>query len=62
MFVYNYVPFAIHSTVKKIYKILNTFLIPFSNKMLVFWIGTHKMLVRTANREDPDQTAFPEAV
>ena len=29
----------------------------FSNKILVFRAGGHKMLVRTTNREDPDQTA-----
>ena len=34
----------------------------FSNKMLVFGAGIHKFLVRTANREDPDQTASSEAV
>ena len=44
------------------YKILNTFLILFSNKMLGFRAGIHKMLVRIANREDPDQTASSEAV
>ena len=32
------------------------------NKRLVFRAGIHKMLVRTANREDPDQTASSEAV
>ena len=36
-------------------KILNAFL--FSNKMSVFRTGIHKLLVRLANREDPDQTA-----
>ena len=30
--------------------------------MLVISAGIHKMLVRMANREDPDQTAPPEAV
>ena len=30
----------------------------FSNKMLVIRAGIHKMLVRIANREDPDQAAF----
>ena len=35
----------------------NSFLFLFSNKMLVFRAGIHKMLVRIANREDPDQTA-----
>ena len=38
-------------------KISNTFLFLFSNKMLVFRAGIRKMLVRIANREDPDQTA-----
>ena len=38
-------------------KILNTFLFLFSNEMLVFRTGIHKMLIRIANREDPDQTA-----
>ena len=37
-------------------KIWKTFLL-FSNKLLVFRAGTHKVLVRIANREDPDQTA-----
>ena len=30
--------------------------------MLVIMAGIHKMLVRIANREDPDQTASEEAV
>ena len=30
--------------------------------MLVFRAGIHKLLVRKANREDPDQTASSEAV
>ena len=40
----------------------------FSNKVLVISHGIHKMLIRIANREDPDQTvssdqtAFSEAV
>ena len=46
----------------KCFKILNTFLFLFSNKMLLIMAGIHKMLVRTANREDPDQTASSEAV
>ena len=33
-----------------------TFLFLFSNKMLVIRAGIHIMLVRIANREDPDQT------
>ena len=43
-------------------KISNTFLILFSNKNLVINGENHKMLVRIANREDPDQTASSEAV
>ena len=43
-------------------KISNTFLFLFSNKMLVFRAGIHIMLLRIANREDPDQTALSEAV
>ena len=42
-------------------KISNTFLFLFSNKMLVYSAEYHKMLVRIANREDTDQTAFEEA-
>ena len=37
-------------------KISSTLLFLFLNKMLVIRAGIHKMLVRTANREDPDQT------
>ena len=33
-------------------KILNPFLFLFSNKMLVFRVGIHKILVRIAKRED----------
>ena len=40
----------------------STFLILFSNKMLIFRVLIHKMLARIANREDPDQTASSEAV
>ena len=40
----------------------NTFLFLVSNKMLVSNVGIHKMNVRIANREDPDQTASSEAV
>ena len=43
-------------------KISDTFLFLFSNKVLVFRAGTHKMLVRITNRKDPDQTASSEAV
>ena len=34
-----------------------TFLYLFSNKLFIIRAGIHKMLLRTANREDPDQTA-----
>ena len=34
----------------------------FQTKMLVIRDGIHKMLVRIANMEDPDQTASSEAV
>ena len=40
----------------------NNFLFLFSNKMLVFRVGIHKMPVKIENREDPDQTdssSFP---
>ena len=56
---------SLQSTYSKCSKISNTFLFLFSklsDKMLVFGVRIHKMLVRTANREDPDQTASPEAV
>ena len=43
-------------------KISNAFLFLVSNKMLVSKVGIHKMNVRIANREDPDQTASSEAV
>ena len=33
-----------------------------SNKMVVIIAGIHKILVRIANREDPDQTASEETV
>ena len=38
-------------------KILNTFLILFSHKMLFIRAGNHKMLCIIANGEDLDQTA-----
>ena len=41
---------------------IRTLLFLFSNKMLVFRAGTHKVFVRIANREDPDQTVSSEAV
>ena len=34
----------------------------FPSKMLVTRAGIHKMLVKIANREDPDQTTSSEAV
>ena len=43
-------------------KIRNTYFFLFSNKMLVIETEIHKMLVRIANWEDPDQTASSEAV
>ena len=43
-------------------KIPNTFLFLFWDKVLVFMAEIHKMLVRIANREDPDQTASSEEV
>ena len=49
-------------TYGKCSKILNTLCFLFSSKMLVIRAGIHEMLVRTANREDPDQTAYSEAV
>ena len=49
-------------TYDKYSKILNTFFFLFPNKTLVIRAGIHKMLVRTANREDLDQTASSEAV
>ena len=44
------------------FEILTTFLFLFSNKVLVFRNGIYIMLVRIANREDPEQTASSEAV
>ena len=43
-------------------KISNTFLFLFSNKMLLLTAEVHKILVRIANREDPDQTASRQLV
>ena len=43
-------------------KISNIFLFLFSNKKLVISAVIHKMIVRIANKEDPDQTASAEAV
>ena len=39
-----------------------SFLFLFSNKILLIRAGIYKMLVRIANREEPDQTASSEAV
>ena len=43
-------------------KISDTFLFLFSNKMIVIGAAIHKLLVRIANSEDPEQTASSEAV
>ena len=43
-------------------KILNTFPLLFSNKMLLFRTGTRKKLARITNGKDPDQTASSEAI
>ena len=37
-------------------KFQTLFLFLFSNKIMVIRSGNHKMLVRIANRKDPDQT------
>ena len=37
-------------------KILNTFCFLFSNNLQFIRVGIHKMLVRIANRKDPDQS------
>ena len=42
------------------FRILSFFFV--SNKILAVRVRTNKMLVRIANREDPDQTASGEAV
>ena len=54
--------FPIATAHYKCNKILKTFLVQFSNKILVIKAGIHKMLVRIANREDPDQTSSSKAV
>ena len=38
------------------------FLFLFLNKMMVIRAGIQKMLLRIANRADPDQTASSEAI
>ena len=63
MFFSKSIPILVHAMIYGKYsKIPNTFLIFFLNKTLVIRAGIHKMLVRIANREDPDQTASSEAV
>ena len=39
-----------------------TFLFLFSNTMLVYRVGIHKLLIKIAIWEDPGQTASSEAV
>ena len=39
-------------------EVLNTLLFLFSNKMVVIRAAINKLLAKTANREDPDQTAL----
>ena len=51
-----------HYIYRKCSKMSNTFLYLFLNKMLIIRAGIHRMLVRITNGEDPDQTAFDEAV
>ena len=44
-------------------KLLKTFLSLFSNKILVIRDGSHKILEKIANMEDPDQIAsFKRAI
>ena len=52
----------LHFYYSKCFKILITFLVLFLAKMVIIKAEIHKMLVRIANREDPDQTASSEAV
>ena len=49
--------FAGYSSDSKCFKILKIFLFLFLNSMLDIRAGFHKMHVRIANREGPDQTA-----
>ena len=49
----------IHGICSKIFK---TFHFLFSKPMWVIRAAIHKMVVRVANREEPDQTASSEAV
>ena len=55
-------PLIIILLYSKCSKVPNTFPFQFSNKLMVIVAGIYKMLVTTANREDPDQTASSEAV
>ena len=43
-------------------KIVNTFPFLFSNKLLVYRADIQNASQNSTNREDPDQTAFSEAV
>ena len=52
----------VRGLVKNCSKISNTLIFLFSTKMVVIRAGINNMLVRIANREDPDQTASSEAV
>ena len=53
---------SIYMTTVNVLKFGTLFSFMFLNKMLFIRAGIHKMLVRIANREDPDQTASSEAV
>ena len=53
--------YFISSTVN-VLKFQTPFLFLSLNKILVIRPGNHKMYVRLANRDDPDQTASSEAV
>ena len=53
---------SIQNIYSKCPKISNTFPFLLSINMLVIRSGIHKMRVRIAIREDPDQTASSEAV
>ena len=59
---HNYAKYQYINIYGKCSKSSTAFFFLFSNKKLVFRAGIHKMLVRIANREDPDQTASSEAV
>ena len=52
----------LYNSYVKCSKTSNAFLFLFSNKMLIIMARIHTLLVRIANREDPDQTATEEAV